>query len=398
MKKTPLSSTVFDGIIIGAGASGLFCALTAARRGKKVLLIDHKKDFAKKILISGGGKCNFTNQQVEASNYRSQNSHFVKSALAQFAPEDFLSFLKKHHIPWFEKTDGQLFTKSSAQAIRKMLIDECTEAGVTICAHTQVVTWSNEKHWTIQTTKGIYDSKNLVIATGGLSYPSTGATNFGYEFAKKLGIKRVPCVPALVPLLWNPQEQKKYTSLAGISLPVKISCRGFHKRDAFLFTHTGLSGPAILNISLVWNENDPLKINLLPDLSFSDLFDTWKVQHPKTLLATLLSRIFPKRFIQVWAPPSVVQKPISQISNQQRDYLATLLHDWDVRPDRTAGFNVAEVTRGGIDTSAISSKTMAVKKIRGLYFIGELIDVTGEIGGYNLHWAWASAHAAASSL
>ncbi|MDH4161127.1 MAG: NAD(P)/FAD-dependent oxidoreductase [Nitrospirota bacterium] len=381
-----------DVIIIGAGAAGMFCAALCAGRGRSVLVLDHASRTGSKVRISGGGRCNFTNLNAAAEHYRSRNPNFCKSALARFTPRDMLSLVALHHIAYYEKEAGQMFCRDSAKDIIAMLERECTSAGVVINLDCPVHRIVQEGGFTVTTGKGAFQSRSLVIATGGLSYENLGASSFGHEIARQFGLELVPPRPALVPLLFPGPAQKRFRECAGISLDASVACGGKTYRGNILFTHKGLSGPAVLQASLYWEPNAPVNINLLPDRDIYERFQDKR--QSRMAVGNFLGQLLPKRFVQTWLDPSFAAWPITECSNKDLRELADRLHNWKIIPAGTEGYRIAEVTAGGVHTDELSSKTMEAKKVPGLYFIGEVMDVTGELGGYNLHWAWASAHAA----
>jgi len=384
--------TKADVIIIGAGASGLMCAAACARRGRSVLVLDHSEQVGAKILVSGGGRCNFTNHHVAAEHYLSSNPAFCKSALARFTPRDFLSLVEQHNIRYYEKEAGQLFCQVSSRAVLTMLLKECDKAGAQVLPKHQVTTIEKNGHFELTTGHGTFTSQSLVIATGGLSYANLGATDLGHRIAKQFGLKIVPPKPGLVPLTLKPDDQRLIRDLAGISLDTIVSCKGKPYRGNILFTHRGLSGPAVLQASSHWTPGERIVIDLLPDIDIHAVFQ--EKRSSKMEMQNLLAAYFPKRFAQVWCELYITSKPLNQYSEKDLCMIAGMLHAWEIAPRSTEGYRVAEVTVGGVDTAELSSKTMEAKKVPGLFFIGEVMDVTGELGGYNLHWAWASGHAA----
>ncbi len=375
--------TEFDAIIIGGGASGLMCAVAAGRRGRRVLL-------GKKILISGGGRCNFTNLNVSAENYLSENPHFCKSALSRFTPADFIALVEKHGIRYHEKTAGQLFCDGSAREIVDMLLAECRAAGVDIRTRSTVNAIRKNNQFSVETTRGTFRAASLVIATGGLSIPKMGATDFGLRVAKQFGLKIVPPAPGLVGLRLGGAARRALGGLSGISVPAEVSCGGQSFRDAVLFTHRGLSGPAILQISNYWQRGQTVTINLLPDVDLAEAISGWQKSHPKATLKTRLNEWLPKRLVRHRLAPPLDAKPVNQLLPQEIAAVARAFQAWEIFPVGTEGFKKAEVTRGGVDTAELSSKTFEAKRVRGLFFIGETVDVTGWLGGYNFQWAWAS--------
>ncbi len=387
-----------DVIIIGAGAAGLMCALTAGQRGQSVLLLDHATTIGKKILISGGGRCNFTNLSVEAENYLSQNPHFCKSALSRFGPEDFIALLETHKIRYYEKTLGQLFCSGRSSEILNMLLAECRLGQVEIKMNCHIKKIEKQDQFTLQTTLGELKCQSLVIATGGLSYAKIGASDFGYQCARYFALNVTPCRPALVSLNLDEPDLKKITGLSGSATQVTLSCHGQTFREAMLITHKGLSGPAILQISNYWHPGEQLKINLLPDIDLAQKMADWRKQRPTAMLKTLLSEQLTKRLAGQWLDLIADNKPIKQYNQQEIAAIRAHFQEWTVIPSGTGGYRIAEVTVGGVDTKEFSSKSFESKAVPGLYFIGEVLDVTGWLGGYNFQWAWSSGHCAGLSV
>jgi len=421
----------WDVIIIGGGAAGLFCAIEAGKRGRKVLVIEHAERIGKKIGISGGGRCNFTNTGTTADNFVSQNPHFCKSALARYTPADFIALVEKHGIAYHEKKLGQLFCDGSSQQIIDMLLNECHDAGVEIrfgcevrevnsaalgegegaLANAPASARSAERSLVLQTSQGTFQSSSLVIATGGLSIAPLGATDFGYRIARQFGLRIEETRPGLVPLTLPPQVQHQLAELSGISIDASVVCQGLYStrgsrpefRENILITHRGLSGPAILQISNYWRPGGPISINLLPD---KDLLEIMSSHLPAASassdsdveLVTLLSRYLPRRFAQAWCELYQPSKPIKRYSNKELQEIANNIHHFQITPSGTEGFRKAEVTAGGVATDELSSQTMESKQVPGLYFIGEVVDVTGQLGGYNFQWAWSSAYAAGQAV
>lgn len=385
-----------DVAIIGAGASGLMCAIEAGKRGRSVIVHDHAKKIGNKIRISGGGRCNFTNIHADNENYISQKPGFCKSALARFTPYDFMALIEKHGIPYYEKEEGQLFCEKSSREIIRMLQKECHDAGVEIRLNCKIKEIKrggrDEGHFILPTNYGTIESTSLVIATGGLSYPELGATDMGYRIARQFGLKVTPLKPALVPFLFHLEDLKIFRELSGLSIHAVAGCNGVNFPGDILFTHKGLSGPAILQISSYWNRGDHISINLLPDLNAHELL--MAKRRSRMEVKNLLSQYLPKRFVQKWCELYIQSKPVNQYTNKELKNIACLLHNWTITPAKTEGYHKAEVTLGGVDTDELSSKTMTAEKVLGLYFVGEVIDVTGQLGGYNLHWAWASGYVA----
>lgn len=379
----------YNVIIIGAGASGLFCAAECGKRGRSVLVIDHADRIASKVLISGGGRCNLTNLDVGASHYFSENQHFCKSALARFTPRDILALLERYHIAYYEKEAGQIFCVKTSRDVAGMLLTECERAKVSIrlsCKIKEIKKTSS--HFAVTTTVGAFTSDSLVVATGGLSYPDLGATGFGHAIARQFGLKVTSLRPTLTPFLFEERDRKAWADLAGISLNVEILCGKNRVQGSMLFTHRGLSGPAVLQTSLRWSPGLPLTINLLPELDF--LAALRAVRSSKKELHTFLGEFFPKRLAQALCDHLSLAKPVNQLSDKELRTVADAIHAWTLTPRKTEGYRIAEATVGGVSTEELSSKTMEAKNVPGLFFIGEVLDVTGELGGYNLHWAWAS--------
>jgi predicted Rossmann fold flavoprotein len=381
-----------DILIIGAGAAGMMCAIQAAQRGRSVVLVDHYHKLAEKIRISGGGRCNFTNLNAKPENYLSANPHFCRSALARYTPQDFIALLDKHGIAYHEKKLGQLFCDAGSGAIIAMLKAECDAAGVQWCSPCKIETIKHQGHFQVSTTRGEYQCESLVVACGGLSIPKIGATPLGYQIAEQFDIPINKLRPGLVPLSFAPNDWAAYKDLAGISIDALVSVGKQSFRENVLFTHRGLSGPAILQISSYWQQGQALHINLLPDCDIAELLNTECSSHK--LLSNFLTQYLPKKFTDAWCTQLIENKPLNQYSEKQLATIATQLHDWQITPSGTVGYSKAEVTCGGVDTRVLSSKTMQVNDVPGLYFIGEVVDVTGQLGGYNFQWAWASGHAA----
>ncbi|WP_407950834.1 NAD(P)/FAD-dependent oxidoreductase [Parvibaculum sp.] len=393
------SSPTYDAIILGAGGAGLFCALTAGRRGRRVLVIDHAKKPAEKIRISGGGRCNFTNIHTSGKNFLSDNPRFCLSALAGFTPKDFIAMVEAHGIAWHEKTLGQLFCDGSSQQIIDMLLDECGKAGVTIALETEVKSVSkNERGFTLETSRGRFEAASLVVATGGKSIPKMGATGFGYDLAKQFGLAVIPPRPALVPFTFGPELRGQLEGLSGVSVEATVACGKTRFAEALLFTHRGLSGPAILQISSYWREGDEIVVNLCPAHDVFAELRAARAAQPKQDVATALSRFLPKSLAARWCDMAGVEGRLADLSDKRLRALADSVNGWHVKPQGTEGFRTAEVTAGGVDTRGLSSKTMEARDHPGLYFIGEVLDVTGHLGGFNFQWAWASGFAAGNAL
>lgn len=379
-----------DVIVIGAGAAGLMCALSAGQRGRRVLVLDHANKVAKKILMSGGGYCNFTNLNTTADNFFSHNPHFCKSALHRYSPYDFLQLVEKHHIEYREKAAGQLFCVDKAHVIRDMLVDECNRAGVKIFTRCEISQIKKNYDFELITSRGEFNCQSLVVASGGLSIPTLGASGFGYQIAQQFGLNVLQTRAALVPFTLDKSWLQKLDGLSGLSLPVSVSCNGNSITEDLLFTHRGLSGPAILQISAYWKPGDEIILNLYPEADLFQLLEQRKQQHPKMLLKNILSELLPKRLAQRCCELWFEDQPIAEISSQRIKQIADTLQHWQLKPSGTEGYRTAEVTLGGVDTDDISSKTFEARKVSGLYFIGEVLDVTGQLGGYNFQWAWAS--------
>ncbi|MCK9555322.1 NAD(P)/FAD-dependent oxidoreductase [bacterium] len=382
----------FDVIIIGVGASGLMCALSAGKRGRSVLVLEHSKEAGAKVLVSGGGKCNFTNLSVDKENYISENPHFVTSALRRFTQHDFTGLLDEYGVKYEEREHGQLFCRGSAKEVINLLLKECGAAGAKIRTGCSVKKIEREKNFRVKTNLGDFISESLVIATGGLSLPESGATALGYKIAIQFGIRVIKQFPGLVPLVLK--EVKDFKSLSGISVNACVSVNGYLFKDAVLFTHRGLSGPAILQASNYWHKGDEIIINLLPDVNLEEQLALWQREKPKSTGKNLLSTLLPRRLAAYLCSGLNIERPISQYSKKDMKRIAEIFNAWGVRPVDTEGYSKAEVTRGGVDTDELSSRTFEAKKVKGLYFIGEVLDVTGWLGGYNLQWAWSSGYCA----
>ena len=382
-----------DALILGAGAAGLFCAAEAGKRGRRVAVLERADRIGKKILISGGGRCNFSNIHCRPENFLSANEHFAKSALARYTPTDFIALVEKHRIPYHEKTLGQLFCDRSAQDITNMLESECRDAAVQIFLNVKIEEVRRTTEFVVRTGSADFRAPVLVVATGGLSIPKIGATAQGYDLARQFGLKIIKTRPALVPLILPKKEQTQYSDLAGVSAPVAASADHQSFREQMLFTHRGLSGPAILQISSYWEKGKPLRIDLAPGREVTSAIRKAKTRNLSAARAAFLG-VLPKRFAERWldlhAPPTW--------NNEALDWLERDLHEWVLVPADTEGYEKAEVTAGGVDTAELSSKTMESRKVPGLFFIGEVVDVTGHLGGFNFQWAWASAAAAGRAL
>lgn len=386
-------------LIIGAGAAGLMCAITAGQRGRRVLVVDHANKVGKKILMSGGGRCNFTNLGTTPANYLSANPHFAKSALARCTPWDFIALVEKHRIAWHEKELGQLFCDDSSKQIVRMLLDECAAAGVTVEANCAVQrVRRTPEGFSVHTARGEVHAESLVVASGGLSIPSMGASGFGYELARQFGHAVLSTRAGLVPLTLSGKHQEHYADLAGVALPrveARVGRQGF--RAGLLFTHRGISGPAILQISSYWQPGDDLRLDLLPDLNVGAWLVDQRTARPLAELKTVLGEVLPKRLAQRLCEQWLGNRPMRQYRETELTQIGVQLAAWPITASGTEGYRTAEVTLGGVDTDGLSSSTMQSKLVPGLYFIGEVVDVTGWLGGYNFQWAWASGQAAGAA-
>jgi hypothetical protein len=381
-----------DVIVIGGGAAGLMCAIEAGRRGRSVTVLEHAERLGKKILISGGGRCNFTNINAAPENYLSGNPHFCKSALARYRPADFIALIEKHGIAYHEKKLGQLFCDITSRQIVEMLQQECDAMRVELRLNCQVQQVEKNVEFSVRTNAGDFECDSLVIATGGLSFPKIGATDFGYRIAQQFGLKISETRPGLVPLLFNDADLAAFGELSGISVDAVASASGSSFRENILFTHRGLSGPAILQISNYADASEPITLDILPENPGGDWLKSQRGTNKE--LKTFLTQWLPQRFTQQWCEQFAPSRPMNRYSNAELEEIARRLHQWEIRPAGTEGYAKAEVTLGGVDTGELSSKTMESRNVPGLYFIGEVVDVTGWLGGYNFQWAWASGHAA----
>lgn len=417
-----------DVVVVGGGAAGLMCAITAGRRGRRVVVIEHANRVGKKILMSGGGRCNFTNTGTTPANYLSANPHFCKSALARYTPWDFVAMIDRHGIAWHEKELGQLFCDVSSKLIVKMLLDECAAAGVRIetgCSIEKVQPGEESRHgaaratwpdgsdtpdepasasgpFRLHTTRGTFQTPALVVASGGLSIPSMGASGFGYELARQFGHAVLPLRAGLVPLTLSGKHQERLADLSGVSLPVTATSNGQSFSNFMLVTHRGLSGPSILQVSSYWQPGEELQLDLLPGQDALDTLQCLQRERPAAELKTVLGELLPKRFAQrlceAWLAHLQPARPIRQFNLPQLREVAATLQRWPLVASGTEGYRTAEVTLGGVDTDGVSSSTMQSRHVAGLYFIGEVLDVTGWLGGYNFQWAWASGHAAGNAV
>jgi len=384
----------YDAVVLGGGAAGLMCAITAGRRGRRVVVIEHAERIGKKILISGGGRCNFTNLHCRPEHFLSANPHFCKSALARYTPHDFIALVEKHRIPYHEKTLGQLFCDGSAREIVAMLEAECHSVGVEIVTGARVREVTRGDRFVARTDADEMQAPSLVVATGGLSIPKMGATPFGYELARQFGLKLCECRPALVPLTLGAEDRKHYCDLSGVSAEVVASCGGQSFREKMLITHRGLSGPAVLQISSYWDGASPISLNLAPE---KDVLTRMKsrpagrdLKAAKAAFRAVLADRFADRWVDLHAP--------QRWTNAALEDLERAAHHWQITPAGTEGYDKAEVTAGGVDTDELSAKTMESRKVPGLYFIGEVVDVTGHLGGFNFQWAWASGFCAGQAI
>ncbi|WP_228350913.1 MULTISPECIES: BaiN/RdsA family NAD(P)/FAD-dependent oxidoreductase [Limnobaculum] len=390
-----------DVVIIGAGAAGLFCAAQAGQQGLNVLLVDNGKKPGRKILMSGGGRCNFTNMYADHTAYLSHNPHFCKSALARYTQWDFIELVSRHGIAYHEKTLGQLFCDNSAEDIVNLLMKECQQGNVDLRMRSEVLSVErNEQGFLINLSTTNIQARSLVIASGGLSMPGLGATPFGYKIAEQFGINLFPTRAGLVPVTLHKPLLEVLQTLSGVAVPVSVTAEnGVSFKESLLFTHRGLSGPAILQISSYWQPGESITINLLPDLDLETFLNAERAEHPNQSLKNTLARHLPKRLVEsLQTLNKVPDVTLKQLSAPQQQQLSDTLQQWQIQPNGTEGYRTAEVTLGGVDTKALSSKTMESAQVPGLYFIGEVVDVTGWLGGYNFQWAWSSAWACAQAL
>jgi predicted Rossmann fold flavoprotein len=385
-----------DCVIIGAGAAGLFAAIEAGKRGRHVMVLDHANKPGKKILMSGGGRCNFTNYHTHPDNYISHNPHFCKSALSRYTAWDFIDLVKRHRIPFHEKTLGQLFCDHKSKDILDMLLHECEAAGVTIrmSTHIEAIEKISDHHFKIHSDRGHFHCESLVIATGGLSIPTMGASPFGYQVAAQFGIKVWPTRAGLVPFTLQPDDKATLAELSGIGIDSIASNERVSFREDMLFTHRGLSGPSMLQLSSYWGPGEAIQVNLLPSAALSDIVEMQKQQQSQKQLNSVLAEYLPRRVVDIFIPPELATKKCIALSSREMDNVIEIITNWAIKPNGTEGYRTAEVTLGGVDCDALSSKTMAANDIPGLYFIGEVVDVTGWLGGYNFQWAWSSGWAA----
>jgi predicted Rossmann fold flavoprotein len=388
----PAKTIQIDVLIIGASASGLMCAIEAGKRGRKVIVLDHANKPGKKILMSGGGFCNFTNMEVSASNFISHNPHFCKSALSRYTQWDFISLVNEHQIPYHERDLGKLFCKNSAKDILNMLLAECEKVKVKIRLNCDIssIEKINQTNFAVKTSLGDFLASSLVIASGGLSIPKMCASPLGYKVAEQFGFHIWPTTAGLVPLTLQPHDKEKFAELSGISVESLVSNKRIQFKENILFTHRGLSGPAILQISSYWIAGEEITINLLPELDVVDLLTTRRKKQPQVKLKTVLLEVLPKRLLPVLLGQDTIEQALQNLSKDSINEIAQQLQHWTIKPNATEGYRTAEVTLGGVDCNELSSKTMESSKVKGLYFIGEVVDVTGWLGGYNFQWAWSS--------
>lgn len=392
IKQHPPLTEKTDVIIIGAGASGLMCSIEAGKRLRKVLVIDHAKKPGRKILMSGGGHCNFTNYYINADSYISHNPHFCKSALSRYTPWDFLTLVQKHHIAFSEKAHGQLFCDGSSRDILNMLLSECEQAGVSFQVNSKIekIEQLSERHFKVDSSRGNYICQSLVVATGGLSIPAIGASPLGYEIAEQFHIKVWPRCAGLVPFTLQPKDKEKLSTLSGIAVDAVVSNKRQSFSENILFTHRGLSGSAILQMSSYWQPGEELTINLLPEIDLVKVLKEQQQQCPQRKVKSVLAEYLPKRLVAIMVMSDLAESPLRTISHSQFKEISAQLKQWTIKPSGTEGYRTAEVTLGGVDCDAISSKTMETHQVAGLFFTGEVLDVSGWLGGYNLQWAWSS--------
>lgn len=389
MSDSPIQTDI---LIIGASASGLMCAIEAGKRGRKVIVLDHVNKPGKKILMSGGGRCNFTNYHVSAENYISHNPHFCKSALSRYTQWDFLALVNQYEIPFHERSNGQLFCNNSAKDILNMLLSECEKYSVTIKLKTEISSLEKlpNNNFQITTDSKNYTCQSLVVATGGLSIPKMCATPLGYKIAQQFAMKVWPTSAGLVAFTLQPEDKERFSPLSGIAIESVVSNQRISFRENILYTHRGLSGPAILQISSYWQPGESISINLLPDINLAEMLKKAQQQHPQQQLKNYLALHLPKRVIDALVEESLSDKALQTLSHKEFKSVADQLQNWTIKPNATLGYRTAEVTLGGVDCDTLSSKSMESRTIPGLYFIGEVVDVTGWLGGYNFQWAWSS--------
>lgn len=381
-----------DVIIIGASASGLMCAIEAAKRHRNVVVLDHANKAGKKILMSGGGRCNFTNYDISSENYISHNHHFVKSALTRFTQWDFIAMVESYKIPYHEREHGQLFCDDSSKDILNLLLDECKKTNTSIQLNTNInaIEKKSDSHFIIKTNNQDYHCESIVIASGGLSIPKMGATPFGYKVAEQFNIKVWPTTAGLVPFTLHNHDKETLSELSGIAINSVVSVKDMSFRENILFTHRGLSGPAILQISSYWSVAEEVEINLLPDIDLLNELNEACSKQPQMKLKKLLYKLLPKRLINIFIDEILLDKTLQEISLNEFQNITATLQNWHIKPNATEGYRTAEVTMGGVDCDALSSKTFESKTVSGLYFIGEVMDISGWLGGYNFQWSWSS--------
>jgi hypothetical protein len=394
-----LKTISYDCVLIGAGAAGLMCASLLGQQSKKVLLLEKANKVGKKILMSGGGRCNFTNLDIDFKHYFSQNKHFFKSALRQYTQWDFIHLVEKYQIEYYEKTLGQLFCKEKSQVIVDLLLDECQKGGVDIkLKQTIKAIEKKDNQFYIRLDNASYTTSSLIIATGGLSIPSLGGSPFGYELAKQFGIRVIPTRAGLVPFTLHLEDKERFETLSGVSVEVEVTCNKQTFHEQLLFTHRGLSGPAMLQISSYWHPGETLFISMYPSLDIAAFLKKEKISNPNQHTRTALSQKMTKKILDSFLPQNLLDKPIKQLTDKDISTIISLMQNWAIRPNATEGYRTAEVTIGGIDSNELSSRTFESSKVPGLFFIGEVVDVTGWLGGYNFQWAWSSAYAAATHI
>jgi len=389
-----MTERVADVIVLGGGAAGLMCAIEAGKRGRRVVVLERNTQVGRKILISGGGRCNFTNLDTRPENFLSANPHFAKSALARYTPEDFLGLVRKHQIPYHEKKLGQLFCDRSAGDIVNLLEKECAANGVSVETACGVEAVEHRNEFVVRTGSAVFRGESLVVATGGLSIPKIGAHPLGYQLARQFHVPVLPCRPALVPLTFAREEWARFADLAGVSMEVIVSAAGSAFREKMLFTHQGLSGPAILQASSYWLPDQAIEIDLLPDIDLTRLLCEKRAARDRAEVHNIIAAWLPRRFAVRWCEYREIGKPLPGLSDYEIEEISRALHRWVLKPAGTEGYAKAEVTAGGVDTREISSKTFECRGVKRLYFIGEVLDITGHLGGFNFQWAWASGHAA----
>jgi predicted Rossmann fold flavoprotein len=393
-----MSHSAADAVIAGAGAAGLLCAIEAGKRGRRVVVLEHNSAPGRKILISGGGRANFTNLHTAPENFLSANPHFAKSALARYRPQDFIRMVERHKIAYHEKEAGQLFCDGSAREIVAMLEAECKAAGVRIETGCRLLNVSRNGTFRAETSRGVWDSASLVVATGGLSISKIGATPLGYNLARQFGIGVVECRPALVPLTFCAQDRARFGDLTGVSAESEVATAVTRFRGKLLFTHRGLSGPAVLQASSYWRAGEALEIDLLPGFDLAAFLRERRAAGERAEPRTLAARMLPKRLADRWFEPLAPSRPAAALSDREILAIAQAFHHWRVSPAGTEGYDKAEVTAGGVDTAHLSSQTMEARQAPGLFFIGEVVDVTGQLGGFNFQWAWASGYSAGQAI